>query len=724
MGESGSGEVKLAATQAIAFRTRQLFMAAAIVCACMTVAAAPSCSSASASAPSHGRIWELVTPSDPISAAVHHASLISPDGTRLLYLSIGPTPGAPAGDLLANALATREPDGWTSEALGAPYSVETFSLSSLLAVTPLAFNENLTTSLWEGQTPLDSGGPPEGHIGLYRIAADGAVTPLADMGESGSFVGASKDTTHAVFSSSDHLLPADAGRLKGRSIYEVSPSGLSLVDQTSSGAPVSACGSQVAASGGVSESGSRIFFTSPAPSNSTCPTPKQVYMRENGSATVDLSASDCTRADCNGAQDVHFSGATPDGSSVFLSTTQQLTNSDTDLRRDLYRYDVDSGMLAQISAGPDEATGQVTKGPVLTSADGSSTYFYAQGRLLADEGSSGGENLYLVDESGLHFVAAVGESDPLQISRDGRTALLATAVALEPGDADGHKDVYLYSADSGTFARLSKGSMGGNGEFDADIASPTEAIGSGPAPADRALSDDGSRAFFSTTEQLLPDDVNEATDVYEWAGGSLGLVSPGTGSDDAEFAGASADGSTVVFKTSESLTPSDRDGGEADLYAARLGGGFPATAAPPQCLAACTPPPYEPVSTPAPKSTGDVSGRPGRHLRLRSLGSRTARRLAAGRRARVIVWTPVAGSISARARVRTGERLVTAAFGRAGAVRPGAVRIRLRATRIARRILRRRGLLTVRLEFRQSDLRLTRHIRLRIRRGHGLRQRP
>lgn len=587
---------------------------------------------------SHGRAWELVTPSDPVAATIYNSPVVSVDGTRVIYMSVGPIPGALAGDLLATSLATRAPEGWVSQPLGAPYSTGTASFSTLLAAIPSAFNETLDTSLWLGMVPLVAGGPPEGHNGLYRMSPDGTVAVLADMGESGEFVAASQDTSHAVFSSRDHLLAADSSRLTGRSIYAFDGSTLSLVDQDNSGALLSACGSSVSASSGVSQSGERIFLTNPDPSSATCPKTSHVYMRENGNTTIDISVSQCTRADCNGPQDVNFAGATPSGSSVFLTTTEQLTNSDTDQRRDLYRYDVESSELVQVSVGSDEASGEVTQGVTHPSDTGSSVYFYSNGGLLSGEGS-GGANLYLADGTGLHFVADVGANDPLQTSRNGRVALLATSVSLDPADTDGRKDVFLYDADSRTFTRLSEGLSGGNGDFDADIASPIESIGFGIDPADRALTDDGSRAFFSTNEQLSPEDMNDMTDVYEWAEGSLGLVSSGMGSADAEFAGASADGNTVLFKTWESLLPDDRDGGDRDLYAARVDGGFPVEQSQSPCRSeACAPPRHGKVPIALSASVASDAKRKTRRLRLLSVESLAGKRLAAGRPVDIGVW--------------------------------------------------------------------------------------
>jgi hypothetical protein len=290
-----------------------------------------------------------------------------------------------------------------------------------------------------------------------------------------------------------------------------------------------------------------------------------------------------------------------------------------------------------------------------------------------------------------------------------------TQVPLVPGDTDEEPDAYLYDALSGTFTWLSQAPSGGNGEFPARISSPIESFVFGQRPENRALSEDGSRAFFSTKEALLPEDVNEATDVYEWAEGSLGLVSPGTGKAEAEFAGASADGATVLFRTTESLLPRDQDGGEADLYAARLGGGFDETGAARAagCAEICGPPVPPPAQGPKPRSAGHRP-KPGKGaLRLRSVAG-AASALAAGRPAPIDVWVPAGGRVSATAAIVGRSGAGPAASGVAGAIRRGPVRVWLRGTERARRALRRDGSLSIRLEVREAKLRLTRHLRLRL----------
>jgi hypothetical protein len=91
-----------------------------------------------------------------------------------------------------------------------------------------------------------------------------------------------------------------------------------------------------------------------------------------------------------------------------------------------------------------------------------------------------------------------------------------------------------------------------------------------------ALSDDGSRVFFSTAQQLVPQDVNNKEDVYEYdvPSGTVHLISSGTGADDSWFLDASANGDDAFFTTSQQLVGWDNDQ-QYDLYDARVGGGFP-----------------------------------------------------------------------------------------------------------------------------------------------------
>jgi hypothetical protein len=81
---------------------------------------------------------------------------------------------------------------------------------------------------------------------------------------------------------------------------------------------------------------------------------------------------------------------------------------------------------------------------------------------------------------------------------------------------------------------------------------------------------------------------NGKVKVYQWENGATTLVSPsdagGASPSDAIYADNSTDGSDVFFSTTDSLSCGDTDGGESDIYDARIG----ATAATcPQPPASC-----------------------------------------------------------------------------------------------------------------------------------------
>src|SRR3954451_3368393 len=74
---------------------------------------------------------------------------------------------------------------------------------------------------------------------------------------------------------------------------------------------------------------------------------------------------------------------------------------------------------------------------------------------------------------------------------------------------------------------------------------------------------DGSTVFFTTSERLTGADTDSQQDVYQRSGGVMTLVSTGptggNGDYSAYWAGASADGAHIYFFTPESLVSADSD---------------------------------------------------------------------------------------------------------------------------------------------------------------------
>jgi hypothetical protein len=224
----------------------------------------------------------------------------------------------------------------------------------------------------------------------------------------------------------------------------------------------------------------------------------------------------------------------------------------------------------------------------------------------------------------------------------------------------------------------------------------------------RNLSDDGSRVFFESFDALLPTASNGHLNVYEHerdgagsctsSNGCLYLMSTGTSSGDSFFEDASADGNDVFFTTDQQLVRADTDDAR-DLYDARVGGGFSERPSPLVCSGeACrplgSPPPPVPfaasisflgagnlVPPPDPVATPKVK------LKHKSFNGATVR-------LRVLV--PAAGRLSASG---SGVRRLTRAVGRAGAYS-----LTLHLTRNAKIRLRERGRLGLRLRVRYAPL--------------------
>jgi hypothetical protein len=151
-----------------------------------------------------------------------------------------------------------------------------------------------------------------------------------------------------------------------------------------------------------------------------------------------------------------------DGHILLFKSKAQLTGNDVDgLRRDVYRYDSQTGSLQCISClpGGDSAVGE------------------AKGAEAAGltEGSSMGPAF-----------ASLGR----WVSEDGSSVVFQTAVGLLPGDTNGIEDEYLWA--DGQLQRL-----------------PGEDFADAPT-----ISGDGSVVAFRRAEPLLPQDGDTAGDLY------------------------------------------------------------------------------------------------------------------------------------------------------------------------------------------------------------------
>ncbi|HET6998708.1 MAG TPA: hypothetical protein VFI03_08970, partial [Solirubrobacterales bacterium] len=449
----------------------------------------------------------------------------------------------------------------------------------------------------------------------------------------------SEDLTRGIFSSQLGILPEDENGEPD--IYEWFPGGLRVVSTDSSGKAASGrpgyqdtvvhnqkldiidygtLSQMEAPPGAMSADGSRVFFghsgvpldgdATEAPETQDTfelglPWIQSVYMREGDEITL-ISPRRGSGPDTS----VFFVGATADGESAYLETTQQLTPEVKQSYRAIYRYDVETDELELVADAP----GGVR---FLTLSPDGSTILYrerATNDLIVEHdgvtmtlGKFAASEVGVVEQS-----AAQNRADQrmLRVSPDGRVVVFASTGEFG-GFGPGPRQVYRWEAGEG-LERISA-VAGSEPEKAASIGAYATPIGdrsdyfynhNGKGNRGRVMSDDGSRIFFETTEALVNRDVNNLVDVYEWHDGEINIVSTGTGGK-ALYHGSSADGKTVFITTFDRLLPQWDRNAKRDLYAVRPDGGFAPPAPPPSCQGeAC----QSKQAAPPPVSAGEGSG--------------------------------------------------------------------------------------------------------------------
>jgi hypothetical protein len=336
-----------------------------------------------------------------------------------------------------------------------------------------------------------------------------------------------------------------------------------------------------------------------------------------------------------------FQGASEDGSRVFFTTNQPLVNGDEDTTSDLYMAEIQGqgaaahlANLVQVSHNSHSAEAAEVQGVERVSEDGSRVYFVAKGALTganaeAKSPTVGADNLYVYDtETGhLAFVATLSEEDGEEWSSRDERRVQATpsgGFAVFPSlehltgaeDTSTVPQLFEYDAETEHLARVSIGQKGSY------LCPQTEAVQSGfncngnttipanepgltrlpyagnfsPTTATSALvvSNDG-RVFFSSLDALTPLAREGSANVYEYSGGNVYLIAPGEdlALEQASFGvgaavssgrliGTDRAGTDLFFGAVGPQVPQDTDN-QADIYDARVAGGFPAPPAPKGC---------------------------------------------------------------------------------------------------------------------------------------------
>jgi WD40-like Beta Propeller Repeat len=684
----------------------------------------------SAAAQGNGRVLEQVTPADKPGQglAILGGFNIQPDGNGLAYGSAGAIHPDDQASGLNMYIGRRGASSWQAT----PISPVNTSQQILSAPLPLDISNDLTKSIWLSLTPIAPGGPgtPANPVlGAYSGTPGGPFTFLTAIGFISGASWATADLSHVAFTTTDDGTPNGvnvAQELVGSQIRDVSvpPAG---------GDPF--CGAQIGEFVGpgegeqngrnaVSPDGSRIFFT-----GTPCGGTQRVYVRENAAVTRELSESECTRADCNTPSDVVYHGASKDGSTVVMSSAQQLTDDDTNSSWDVYSVDVASGGLTRISVDPADLTVNTrAEDSWITgmSEDAGTVYFVAEG-VLAPGATDGQKNLYVSRDGAITFIATLelfdfqarsGHSTGAYVTPSGNHFAFMTEKSLVPEDTDTQNqthDIYLYDRVAGTLTFASPGADEGRG---VQLAEP-QADGRGMS---NVVSEDGSHVFLFSPDPMTPDDENLSFDFFEFANGQVSLISGGKADNTTPpiFVGATPSGSDFFFVDRAQLLDSDIDG-LPDVYDARIGGGFPppdrTVQPPPGCREdACQGPGAGPPARPGIESlTVGPEARQRVVFRLARIGSRARRRFARTGRLTLRVRVGEGGDLAAAVRARLGRRTVSVARDTVEADGAGTYRLTLRLSRRARNALEENGRLRVTIRVSFSEANRARSTRLLLR---------
>jgi WD40-like Beta Propeller Repeat len=709
-------------------------------------AALTAASAATAAAPP-GRAYEKVTPAGKGGGEVVATWHAKSTGDAVSYTGLAAfdesEPGGAA--LLSNYSGVRGVSGWSvidrNPIVSGPAGL-------FAALVPQAITADYTQAAATSASPYDPGDTDPLRSDFYMVDTALGVEWLTrdlpapgDDAQEAAGGGMSVDGSHFAF----QLMPP-FGSAEQPQVFERTGGMTRLVGIAPDGSPLpgAVLGGGRAQPGlafvgtfpepsVMSTDGSRIFFSDAASGGAT---PRQLYVRENGTSTTQISLSQAAATEGDPATaDVDFQMATSDGDRVFFITTSQLTD-DATTGGGLYRYDVSSQELTFLSTGSTDPGGAQALGVARVSDDGSRAYFVARD-ALGGEGTVGQPNLYLWDDGDLTFIATlldnfedvlvwsgfVGEAGRhAKVTPDGSRLVFASTADLTADEDGGFRQVYLYDAvaDELTCVSCPPGAPASPG---ASLDSMQQELDFNTVPGD--ITDDGSTILFQSVDALVPHDSNGQADAYLWVNGDVHLLGSGSVPARGIIGGISDDGRDVFFMTRESLVPIDADGGEYDVYDARIGGGLPDQQHVPaepcqgdECRPA-TPAPtfFNPPGSITLAGAGNVQ--PPAGFAVRRISAAQRRRLARTGRITIAVRVTEPGRVSARLLARFGRRIRAVDRASRRSSGPGLVRLRLQLSSAARERLADTGRLGVVLRVSYSEVGRTSAARFTLRRAGG-----
>jgi hypothetical protein len=323
-------------------------------------------------------------------------------------------------------------------------------------------------------------------IAVSEPSREDCAACKASTPEPAVFQGASKDGSRVFFLSSQELLEG----AHGMNLYEFD------FDAAGEGRALSLVGSEVLGVARVAESGSRVYFVSSGrltgqPNEygaSAVEGEPNLYMYDTEDAHIafigTLSASDSS--DWR-QEDKRPVDASWDGRFLVFDSTADLTPDDSSTVKQVFEYDAEQETLVRVSAGENEFN------------DDGNTEAY---------GAEIVEPKYVISENPRPKLTSVSE---------GGSVVFESSDALTGEAVLGYPNVYEYRA--GQVSLISDGQ---------DRSYVTSEQG-GSEPSVRLLGEDpsGVDVFFTTADQLVPQDGDTQVDVYDArVDGGFAVASP------------------------------------------------------------------------------------------------------------------------------------------------------------------------------------------------------
>jgi hypothetical protein len=558
------------------------------------------------------RAYEQASPTDKNGGNIQRQpGLIqaSSDGNRISFVHGGGLPSTGGASQLY--VATRLGDRWSTDGLS-PIAEPGQGAGGIV----FGWDEDLQHALTEANPDL-----------YLKDIADGNFEPVGLGSESNASVADfAVDTKHLIFESTRALLPgATSSGLQN--LYDLDHGSLTLASRIPAGSATTCDDSGgdpcVPASGAfagpyswgsrtpsleyggayygyytqntISDDGSRVVFTTAFDG--------KLYLREDGTSTTQVSASQRSTPDPNGSKPAAWVASTPDNSKIYFLSCEKLTEDSTafstaanscredEQGQDLYLYEPDSGNLTDLTvdATAGDPQGADVAGLLGISEDGSYVYFAANG-VLAPGASPGGCgagttfernascNIYLLHNGTITFVSRIeagnGSDDRIyggtqnwqpymievflgakasRVSENG-TLLFNSTQSLTGYDnscdttAGGScAELFRYTPTDEAVHCVSCNPSGAAPRREARFNAPGRIFGAGSVKPilTRNLSSDGTRVFFESEDRLVPEDENDVADVYQWE-------AAGTGSCDT----VNADGGCIsILSTGKATRP-------------------------------------------------------------------------------------------------------------------------------------------------------------------------